>query len=49
VKQELDKTGLDKKSLLLHFLGIGTTAVCAWSLRVKGWFSSVDCPTIKTP
>jgi hypothetical protein len=29
VKQELDKTGLDKKSLLLHFLGIGTTAVCA--------------------
>jgi hypothetical protein len=28
VKQELDKTGLDKKSLLLHFLGVGTTAVC---------------------
>ena len=29
VKQELKKTGLEKKELLLHFLGISTAAACA--------------------
>ena len=29
VKQELKKSGLDKKELLLHWLGVNTTAVCA--------------------
>ena len=29
VKKELEITGLDKEGLLLHFLGIGASAVCA--------------------
>ncbi len=29
VKQEIQQTGLDKKALLLHFLGIGTAVACA--------------------
>jgi len=28
VKQELEKTGLNKKELLLCFLGVGTAAAC---------------------